>query len=496
MLIFQALTDFTPKSIYPYRNLFCILQALSSYNPTVVFQPTEKGTYRMKKTDNTERRTKGTGRVWFDERQGVYKGRIRIAGKDKYLTLTANERESLALWKKFVEDEKPRARAEFAKLPLEEVWPRIREEIAASHGGINPRRYTDAWRWCKEFLEGRGVKYMEDATAADISAFVSSKFAPLASATRNGYVCALKRIWAVALPDIKAADNPTRGLGMVAQVSESREAFSDEELAALLNAAKAKGDDWHRLITVGLNTGLRLKDCVYLSSDKIKNGVISLVPYKTAKKAGTRVNIPLNAALHSVLDGIEGPYFPKFIEKYEKCEQHFSRALRRVFTAAGIDTAKEVQGRCRKASTKGFHALRATFITRLSEAGCSMGLIQSMAGHTADAMTLAYTHPNQTALQAAVDSLPQFDGAKVESAKYVSAEASTIADTTADKVLDALRRMGLAEVDDTDYKARLAPIEAKLEKLEGMTEVERNAACIGAAFAIAEMMGIPSTLSA
>ena len=131
------------------------------------------------KTSSEERRTKGTGRVWYDARQGVYKGRIRIQGKDKYLTLTANERESMALWKKYIEEEKPRARAEFAKLPLSEVWPRIKDEIATAHGGINPRRYADTWKWLRAFLEGRGVKYLDDVSAADISAFVKVKFAPL-----------------------------------------------------------------------------------------------------------------------------------------------------------------------------------------------------------------------------------------------------------------------------------------------------------------------------
>ncbi len=103
-------------------------------------------------------------------------------------------------------------------------------------------------------------------------------------------------------------------------------------------------------------------------------------------------------------------------------------------------------------------------------------------------MTMAYLHPNAQALQAAVDSL--------DSSKYISADAETIADTTADKVLYALRRMGIAANDDSDFSARLAPITAKLEKVEGLSAVEKNAACIGAAFALAEVMGIPSTLSA
>ena len=447
----------------------------------------------MNGTDNMERRTKGTGRIWFDERQGVWKGRIRIGGKDIYRTLNANRRESEAAWKKFVEEARPRIKqaALSDKLELGLVWAKVKDTIAASNGGIDETKYIPIWNDLTAFLETRGRQFLEDVTSTDIAAFAKERFAKLSPCSYNNYVVYLSRIFNFALP--KGAENPVLCLGKKAVVQESREPLNDDEIASLLETAKAKGAEWHRLVTVGLNTGLRLKDCVYLSSDKIQNGMISLVPYKTAKKSGRRVNIPLNAALHEVLDGIEGRFCPELVKDYEHDASNFTRRLTCLFTHAGIQCSKVVEGRLRRASTKGFHSLRATFITRLSMAGVSLGIIQSMAGHTGDAQTLAYCHPHQAALQTAVDSLPTFDG---KAKKYVSEEAKTIADTTAGKVIDALRRMGIAADDDSDFHARLAPIEAKLEKVEGMSAVEKNAACIGAAFALAEMMGIPSTLSA
>lgn len=448
------------------------------------------------KTNQEERRTKGTGRIWFDDRQGVYKGRIRIGGKDKYLTLTANKRESESLWKEFIERERPAAKMASAKLPLSEVWPKVRAAVEATNAKLNQDRYFVEWSALRSWLEARGVKYMEDVTSTQFADYFNAWAVGRSPATRNILLSRFRKIWAEALPNQPTSENPTRTLALTARTPESREPLTDAEISSLLAAAKEKGEEWHRLIVIGLNTGLRLKDCVLLTSDKVRNGVISTVPFKTAKKSGKRVNIPMNAALHEVLDGVEGAFCPHLRDRYLNNISSFATSLKGLFRKAGIETSRKVEGYAHAVSVKGFHALRATFITRLSEAGVSLGLIQSMAGHVDSVQTLAYTHPNQTALQAAVDSLPQFDGKAVASAKYVSADASTIADTTANKVLDALRRMGLAAEDDSDFSARLAPITAKLEKVEGMSAVEKNAACIGAAFALAEVMGIPSTLSA
>ncbi len=380
----------------------------------------------MKRKTEESRRNKGTGRIWFDERQGVYKGRIRINGKDKYLTLTGNERESQALWKEFVEKEKPAAKIDKAKLPLGDVWAQVRDKIAISNGGTNVAPYWPVWQAFEKAMLEKGRKYIDDVTATDVAAYVQTAFAGFASQTYNIYISYLKRVFMFARPDMKIADNPVANLGTKAVVQESREPLTDDEIMSLLKTAKAKGEEWYRLIVVGLNTGLRCKDCVYLTSDDVHDGEISIVPRKTSKKSGKRVNIPLNEALHEVLDGIEGDYFPTFRKDYEKCQPWFSERLQRLFVEAGIQTTKKVEGRSRKASTKGFHALRVVFISKLSEAGVSLGLIQSMAGHVSSKQTLVYTKPNRKALQNAVNSLPNFNKGETRGEEFVPPEVQQV----------------------------------------------------------------------
>lgn len=380
----------------------------------------------MKRKTEESRRNKGTGRIWFDERQGVYKGRIRIQGKDKYLTLTGNERESQALWKEFVEKEKPAAKIEKAKLPMGDVWAQVRDKIAISKGGTNVAPYWTVWHSFEKAMLDKGRKYIEDVTATDVAVYVQNAFASFASQTYNIYVSYLKRVFMFARPDMKISDNPVANLGTKAVVQESREPLTDDEIMSLLKTAKAKGDEWYRLIVLALNTGMRCKDCVHLTSDKVKDGEISVVPFKTAKKSGKRVNIPLNAALHEVLDGIEGEYFPTFRKEYEKCQPSFSEKIKHLFTEAGIQTAKQVEGRIRKTSTKGFHALRVVFISKLSEAGVSLGLIQSMAGHVSSKQTLVYTKPNRKALQNAVNTLPNFNKGETKGEEFVHPEIQQV----------------------------------------------------------------------
>lgn len=77
-----------------------------------------------------------------------------------------------------------------------------------------------------------------------------------------------------------------------------------------------------------------------------------------------------------------------------------------MFKNANIETCKNVVGRKRRASVKGFHAIRATFISKLADKNVSLALIQSMVGHLSPEMTMVYTHPDKDAKTAALRTLP------------------------------------------------------------------------------------------
>lgn len=469
----------------------------------------------MKERLNEERRRKGEGRFWFDDRQKCYKGRIRINGKDRYCTLTANERESKKLWAEFLEREKPIARVASVKLPLSEVWPKVRAAVEASNTPANVRRYFAEWSSLREWLEGQGIKFMEDVKTAQFTEYFTNWAADRSPTSGNMMLCRFRKIWDLALPNQLKTDNPTNAVRMAAKATVSRELLTDEEVANLIKVAAERGVEWHRLIVVGVNTGLRLKDALNLTSFKIQGGIINVIPAKTARKSATRVSIPLNSALHEVLDGIEGAYFPELLERYNHNASSFVRSLRGVFEAAGIECQKSVDGYAHAVSVKGFHALRHYFVSKLSESGVSIPIIKSMVGHTTEIMTLCYAHAPKAALQAAVDALPRFEGSSVEENEYISAEASNLADLTAKKVLEAIgvsdelprhlklaycaairRAVGVADMAEAldTIQHRLAPLRAFLGQTQGLAARDKSSALFGAALVVANQVGIPSTL--
>ena len=383
------------------------------------------------------RRTKGTGRIWFDSKQKVYKGRIRINGKDKYLTLTGNERESQTLWKKFLEKEKPASKLDKARIPLDDVWSEVRDKIAVSHGiGTNTNPYWPVWNNFKDKMKKKGRKYLDEITDTDTAVYVQEEFNHLSSQTYNIYLSYLKRIFHFAGFDEKT--NPMTNIGTKAVVQESREALTHDEIQSLLKTAKEKGEEWHRLIIVGLNTGLRCKDCLYLTSENIKDGMITTVPMKTMKRSGKKVFIPLNDALRKELDGIEGEFFPTLKQEYLRCQPYFSERLNGLFRESGIETTKTVPGRTRKASVKGFHALRVVFITELSKSGVGLGLIQSMAGHVGGRQTQSYVNPDKDALQQAVNAIPNFESGE-KGTDYIPPEIKKVMDACRESMRQAVR---------------------------------------------------------
>ena len=69
--------------------------------------------------------------------------------------------------------------------------------------------------------------------------------------------------------------------------------------------AKKSGDEWHKLILIGIYTGLRLGDCCWLDWSQISlaQGVIQLVPRKTRRHHQRIVTIPIHQALGAALVG-------------------------------------------------------------------------------------------------------------------------------------------------------------------------------------------------
>lgn len=382
-----------------------------------------------------KRRAKGTGTIV--KVGDVYYGRINVKGKIKKVKLSKNQRESESLWKDWVRQNINTFKTEAIKHDISEVWP----SMEMHYLGQGKQRKTIDESKAKyttfiDFLKQKGINSVEDITKRDILLFFEERCEGLSDRTKRGYKYFIHDMFKVICPNEK---NPTDDLKIRRTNSLAREPFTDEELKTILEVAETRGHLWKVLIEVGLYTGLRLKDCVYLHTDSIKNDVIMVTPFKT-KGHGTIVRIPLHPTLKSELASLgvsKGYYFNDLIFLYEK--NRMEMRLRHIFNHIKTDLKKSVEGRKRKVTVKGFHALRATFITRLAERGVSLPIMESLAGHINPQQTMHYTHPDEDVKTTAINVLPIFGSTKTEDSKvFIHPDVQRVIDACKKQIAETI----------------------------------------------------------
>lgn len=236
--------------------------------------------------------------------------------------------------------------------------------------------------------------------------------------TFNDYRAILLQTWTALrrLPDSGVESNPFDGVARAERRSHARRELSVEELASVLACSSG---EMRRLFAIGIYTGLRLGDAATLqwAAVDLERGFVSVRPRKT-EHYGTRVKIPLAPVLSRVLEETperrrKGPVVPGLAALYLSGvagEKKLHRRIKRVFRAAGIETA--AQGEHRKAVDVGFHSLRHTYVSLCANAGVPLAIVQAIVGHTSVAMTEHYFHAEDSALRGAAAALPDVTGGK------------------------------------------------------------------------------------
>ena len=195
--------------------------------------------------------------------------------------------------------------------------------------------------------------------------------------------------------------------------------------SAQLESAEVRATgEWQLLFLLGIYTGQRLGDCCTLRWCDVKEdrGIIQLVPRKTRKHLkGHPVTIPIHPALREALDECrvrsaecEGEnsewsdyVLPMMAEWYLSNERwRISSGLEEIFKKAKIKTSVKLEGRKTATPDATFHSLRHTFVSFTVNGGVPLPVVQSIVGHTSNAMTRHYYHENEAILRQAVDAIP------------------------------------------------------------------------------------------
>lgn len=307
-----------------------------------------------------------------------------------------------------------------AALRHEERAPRIAdawEVYARCHGaGLTAAvRGVLAARWqvFAQFCEARGAAFLRDLTRGDAADFVREVAATRAPATANLYADSVRRIIHALTDGAKCAFD---GLPRLRVEQSLRRALTDEELGRVLGTADG---EMRTLCHIGAYTGLRLSDAVRVKwEDFTADGAALIVrPRKTAHSSGRVVSVPVHAELRRVIGdggGKCGYLMPQLAAL--KHDALGRRVMGHLQKCVGFERGRKPQGYRRSMPEVGFHSLRATFITRLANAGTPLPVVQSLVGHTTPTMTMRYYRASADVAAQFLARLPKW-GANGENAE-------------------------------------------------------------------------------
>ena len=303
------------------------------------------------------------------------------------------------------------------RLPLADVWLEYvksptRNELAPSTMKGKQFVWMHFARWMEHsYLP---VDDLAGVTADMIAEYLACLRVDVCASTYNGRVCVLREIFRTVAGKAGLEDDPWEGVRLRPDDSHSRRELTMDELRRLLASAK---EEWHKLILIGIYTGLRLGDCCRLdwSQVNLAEGVIQVVPQKTRRHHQRIVTIPIHRTLGEALlvqagegGGLKcsGPVLPTVAEMYMTSRGRVADRLTAIFRQANIETSVRLEGRRHRTPEATFHSLRHTFVSFAANAGVPLHIVQSIVGHESTAMTRHYYHENIEALKSAVNAIP------------------------------------------------------------------------------------------
>ena len=374
-------------------------------------------------------RKKGMGNLQ-KERDGNWTLRVCIHGKRISRTTGTNDRQQAeAYLERFLA-----AYGRGSKcLKLADVWfeyvksPNRRD---LSPSTLNAKRMV--WmhfaRWVEDnHIEITELKHVMPETVAE---YLAELRLDHTASTYNARVCVLREMFRVLTDKAGLVVDPWAGVCLRADDSHSRRELSVDEVNRLYKSACEYGDDWRKLFTIGIYTGLRMGDCCRLAWGEVKldEKVIQVIPEKTKKHSKKRpVTIPIHSCLWKVLEETPvekrvGYVLPEVAEAYNCRMWVISGAMKKIFESARIKMSVKLDGRTRLTPEATFHSLRHTFVSLSANAGVPLPVVQSIVGHTSTAMTRHYYHENVDALRQAVAAIPIIgvESEKIENVLNVS----------------------------------------------------------------------------
>ncbi len=225
----------------------------------------------------------------------------------------------------------------------------------------------------------------------------------LSNTTLNRYHSTCKAVFGYLLSDLgyTTEENPFYFIAPLKLNKENREIFTEEELKLIFSNPP---EIFKGLFTVGICTGLRLSDAATLRWAEIEDFKVNAKEpnfihreiTRLTKKTKTWVRIPIEIELNDYLmkqykvSGKSEFVIPEAARLYLSHKNVLNNRIKRYLESLGIVTQKEIPGRIKKQSIKGFHSLRHCFCYYAGLRGVPLPIVRSIVGHFSKAMTEHY----------------------------------------------------------------------------------------------------------
>lgn len=277
-------------------------------------------------------------------------------------------------------------------------------------------RYNQVMRDFMDCIGGRAKSPLTSITAGDILKFRDE----LRSEGRAVSTCnvVIKKILSVPFEAARKLGyipiNPVSSVELLKEGGKKkkspsmREPFTRSEMRNLVSKAK---DDWKGAIVLAATTGLRLGDVVGLKWGDLdrKTGFIKIETQKT----GEVVTLPIHADFEKWLkDKTQGignaPVFPALNTKQIGGKNGLSMQFRDIMESAGVveKVIAKAGDAGRQRFSKGFHAIRHTFVSTLANANVPEEVRQKLTAHSDKASHQIYTSLDLETFTKAVNKIP------------------------------------------------------------------------------------------
>jgi integrase len=213
---------------------------------------------------------------------------------------------------------------------------------------------------------------------------------PIAKATIDRELATLKAFFNMAIRDGKVDTNPVKEVKFFKEDNKKERILTVEEIQGLL--VECHGH-LKPIVTMALNTGMRLREILYLKWSYVDfNRNIIVVPKTNTKNKKTK-KIPMNGLVVETLQGVErkSEYVfcnPQTGKPYYSIKTNFSKALKR----AKLEGVR-------------FHDLGHTAATMMVESGTDLATVKEILGVSSLEMVMRYTHPTTEGKMNAVKAL-------------------------------------------------------------------------------------------